>query len=171
MSYTRQSASSPKRASRRIPGQPLTTEAIAAARSKSAPYELPDRDGLYLWVTPTAGKLWRWNYPLDGQIRIMPYGEWPKISLERARAEHRKARRYLLSGVDPMTAKRAAEKHAKYLRIARQEERSVLAAAQLDHSDAAPASPPGRMAALQRLFTAKETAGDLASRRSILSDS
>ena len=120
------SESAPKRAQHQTSEYPLTTDAIAAARHRQKPYSLPAKDGLYLWITPSAGKLWRWNYQFDGQTRIIPYGEWPKISLERARAEHMKARRYLDMGIDPMIAKRAAERRAKYLRIGRQEERSLL---------------------------------------------
>ncbi len=171
MSYSRDSNASLKRARLHIPGQPLTTEAIAAARSKSTPYALPDQDGLYLWVTPTAGKLWRWNYPLDGQTKIMPYGEWPKISLERARAEHRVAQRHLHSGIDPMVARRAAEMRAKFLRIARQEERSVLSGVRVDLSGAASAQPRSRMSGRQRYLAAAGTAGMHDSRKAFLSES
>ena len=106
--------------------RPLTAEGIARALCRNKPYALKDADGLYLWVTPTAGKLWRWNYSFGDQARIMAYGEWPRVSLERARAEHKRAQRLLAEGIDPMSWKRAMEKRAKHLRAARQEEKRLL---------------------------------------------
>jgi Arm DNA-binding domain len=105
---------------------PLTAESIARAQCRNAPYVLKDVEGLYLWVTPTAGKLWRWNYNFGGQARIMAYGEWPRVSLERARTEHAKAQRLLAEGIDPMSWKKAVAKRAKHLRAARQEEKRLL---------------------------------------------
>ena len=40
----------------------LTDTEIKRAKGTEEPYRLPDAGGLFLWVTPPGGKLWRWKY-------------------------------------------------------------------------------------------------------------
>ena len=42
----------------------LTDTAISEAKPKDEPYSVSDGGGLYLWVTPAGGKLWRWTVPI-----------------------------------------------------------------------------------------------------------
>jgi hypothetical protein len=37
----------------------LTDTEIKKARKREKPYKLSDGGGLYLWITPSGGKLWR----------------------------------------------------------------------------------------------------------------
>jgi integrase len=89
----------------------LTDTEIRKAKSKEKPYQLTDGRGLFLWITPTGGKLWRWKYRFQGVGKQMSYGRYPDITLADARERHAAARRLLASGVDPM-AQRKAEKTA-----------------------------------------------------------
>ena len=82
------------------------------AKAKDKPYKLPDGGGLFLYVTPTGSKLWRWKYRYDGREKLMSFGAYPVVPLARAREVHRVARELLASGVDPM-AQRKTEKHAE----------------------------------------------------------
>ena len=72
---------------------------------------MTDGRGLFLWITPTGGKLWRWKYRFQGVGKQMSYGRYPDITLADARERHSSARRMLASGIDPM-AQRKAEKTA-----------------------------------------------------------
>jgi hypothetical protein len=40
----------------------LTDIEVKTAKPRQKAYALSDGGGLYLWVTPSGGKLWRWSY-------------------------------------------------------------------------------------------------------------
>jgi Arm DNA-binding domain len=46
---------------------------------------MSDGDGLYLWLTPSGGKLWRWKFRFNGKERTMSFGQYPDLSLAAAR--------------------------------------------------------------------------------------
>jgi len=71
-----------------------------------------DSGGLYLWITPAGGKLWRWAYDFGGKEKLMSFGRYPDVPLALARERHGEARKLLATGVDPM-AQRKADKTAK----------------------------------------------------------
>jgi integrase len=79
------------------------------AKSQDKPYKLPDEKGLYLYVTPRGGKLWRYDYRHNGKRKTLSFGAYPDVSLFDARNKLLEARKVLAAGVDPM-AKRKAEK-------------------------------------------------------------
>ena len=87
----------------------LTDTEIKKAKPRDKAFQLTDGGGLYLWLTPAGGKLWRFGYRFDGKEKTMSYGKYPDVPLAAARALHQEARRLLASGVDPM-AKRKADK-------------------------------------------------------------
>jgi integrase len=87
----------------------LTDVKIRSAKPKPSDYRLADAAGLYLLVSPSGGKLWRWNYRYDGKQKTMSLGKYPDISLADARSAHQTARTDLAKGNDPM-AQRKAEK-------------------------------------------------------------
>jgi integrase len=72
---------------------------------------MTDGRGLFLWIVPTGGKLWRWKYRFQGVQKQMSYGRYPDITLADARERHASARRLLASGIDPMV-QRKTEKTA-----------------------------------------------------------
>jgi hypothetical protein len=90
----------------------LTDVEIKRAKAKDKAYRMSDSGGMYLWVTPAGGKLWRWAYVYERKEKLMSFGRYPDISLATARERHRDARTLLASGVDPM-AHRKAEKTAE----------------------------------------------------------
>jgi hypothetical protein len=57
----------------------LTDTEIKKAKATEKSYSLNDSGGLYLWITPAGGKLWRWAY-LEPRARMMQ--EWADF-LER----------------------------------------------------------------------------------------
>jgi hypothetical protein len=60
-----------------------------------------DRHGLYLELSKSGGKHWRWKYRLGGKEKRLSFGAWPEVSLEIARDMRDKARAILKSGIDP----------------------------------------------------------------------
>jgi hypothetical protein len=63
---------------------------------------MSDSGGMYLWVTPSGGKLWRWGYRFGGKEKLMALGKYPEVSLALARERHGEARKLLAAGTDPM---------------------------------------------------------------------
>jgi hypothetical protein len=61
----------------------LTEKAIAAAKPKEKVYRLADKtgNGLYLQVTPSGGKRWRFRYRHDGKEKMISLGVYPDVSL------------------------------------------------------------------------------------------
>lgn len=87
----------------------LTDTEIKRAKGAEEPYRMPDAGGLYLWVTPPGGKLWRWKYRFDGKQKLMTFGKYPDVSLALARERHAKHRAILAGGIDPMAQKKAVK--------------------------------------------------------------
>src|SRR3546814_4422110 len=58
---------------------------VRAAKPRTKPYKVTDANRLYLLVTPSGGKLWRWNYDYDSKQKSMAFGAYPLVSLADAR--------------------------------------------------------------------------------------
>ncbi|PQV52175.1 tyrosine-type recombinase/integrase [Paraburkholderia sp. BL21I4N1] len=84
---------------------PLTNIEINQAKSNGKPYKLPDGNGLYLYVTPTA-RSWRFDYRIGGRRGTVVYGLTTELTGPQARERHREAKRLLASGTDPATHKK-----------------------------------------------------------------
>lgn len=80
---------------------PLTDLAIKNAKSRDKPYKLPDGGGLYLYVSTTGAKLWRYKYRITGKEGIYSIGTYPETSLAKAREEHLKARELVSLSTHP----------------------------------------------------------------------
>jgi len=90
---------------------PLTDMKVLKAKPQGKPVSLFDGGGLYLLVTPTGGKLWRFKYRFDKQEKKLALGSYPEISLLDARQRREDARKLLANGIDP-GAVRKAQKQA-----------------------------------------------------------
>jgi integrase len=84
----------------------LNDAKLRAAKPRPKPYKLTDSHRLYLLVTPSGGKLWRWNYSYDGKQKSMALGIYPMVSLIEARAKRNEARALLDEGRDPAIEKK-----------------------------------------------------------------
>ncbi len=108
----------------------MTDVLARKAKPKSKPYKLADGGGLYLWVTPSGGKLWRWTYRHDGKQKLMTFGPYPNVSLSDARERQANERKILISGHDPM-AHRRASKDAE--RVASESSFTTIASQWMEH--------------------------------------
>lgn len=84
----------------------LSDAKVRAAKPRSKPYKLADANRLFLLVTPSGGKLWRWNYAYDGKQKSMAFGAYPLVSLVTAREKRDEAFTLLCEGRDPAIAKK-----------------------------------------------------------------
>lgn len=96
-------------------GLPLTDAKIRALKPKDKPYKVADYDGLYVNVSKSGSKLWRFKFRLDGKEGLLSFGKYPDLSLSDARRLRDEARRQVVKGINPAAAKQAAkqEKRAK----------------------------------------------------------
>ncbi|HEX3966857.1 MAG TPA: integrase arm-type DNA-binding domain-containing protein [Edaphobacter sp.] len=90
---------------------PLTDAKVKTAKPTAKAYRISDGHSMYLWVTPSGGKLWRWAYTYAGKEKLMSFGAYPEISLSIVRERLAEARRLLATGFDPM-AERKVQKAA-----------------------------------------------------------
>lgn len=91
---------------------PLTDTAIKQAKPSEKPRRLSDSQGLYLEVSPSGGKLWRWKYRVAGKEKRLAIGVYPAVGLAAARKARDAARDLLHAGEDPGVT-RAREKARK----------------------------------------------------------
>ncbi len=109
---------------------PLTDTEIKRTKLKVKPFKLSDSGGLYLWVTPSGGRLWRWTYRHEGKQKVMTFGRYPEVSLARARERRAEERKLLVEGADPMTERKAKKRGQ---RIAVENSFASVAAQWLEH--------------------------------------
>ncbi|MDD2852982.1 MAG: integrase arm-type DNA-binding domain-containing protein [Desulfuromonadaceae bacterium] len=85
---------------------PLSDIQIKNAKPKEKEYKLMDGYGLFLLVTPTNGKLWRFDYRLADKRKTVSFGAYPALSLADARCRD-EAKKLIANGVDPNDVKKA----------------------------------------------------------------
>ena len=86
---------------------PLTDIRIRNARPRKKPYKMYDASGLYLLVTPSGGKWWRFNYLLKGKQKTISLGVYPDVSLKEARNRRDRGKDLLAEGGDPSAMRKA----------------------------------------------------------------
>jgi integrase len=92
---------------------PLTDTAIRAAKPREKPYKLADTGGLFLYVAPKGGKLWRMKYRHAGKEGLLSFGPYPAVSLKAAREKRDESRRQIEGGRNPAVEKRREEARAR----------------------------------------------------------
>jgi len=85
----------------------LSDTQIRATRAGEKPVRLYDERGLYLEVTTTGGRWWRFKYRFEGKEKLLSMGTYPDTPLKAARDKRDRARALLEEGVDPSEARRA----------------------------------------------------------------
>lgn len=86
---------------------PLTDMKVQKAKPQEKPVTLFDGGGLFLLVTPSGGKLWRFKYRYDGKQKLLALGAYPEVSLADARHRREDARKLLASNNDPGAVRKA----------------------------------------------------------------
>ncbi len=95
---------------------PLTDTAVRKAKlDKARAQKLYDARGLFLLVTPSGAKCWRFKYRFAGKEKLLALGTYPDVSLADARERRDDARKLVARDLDPgdvKKAQKAAEKEA-----------------------------------------------------------
>lgn len=86
---------------------PLSDIQVKNAKPQEKDYKLMDGFGLFLLVTPTNGKLWRFDYRYGDKRKVLAFGAYPSITLAEARQRREDAKKLLANGVDPGEMKKA----------------------------------------------------------------
>jgi integrase len=93
----------------------LTETRLRALKVKDKPYKVADQRGLYIEVTPSGGKLWRFRYRIGKVEKKLAIGSYPDISLKQAREATYEARHSVASGGDPAFEKRKQKIREEFL--------------------------------------------------------
>ena len=89
---------------------------VRVDQGQARAYKMFDQGGLYLHVTETGSKLWRYQFRLNGKQSIASLGRYPMLSLADARDAHREAQKLVAQGINPTGDRKAraqADKAAK----------------------------------------------------------
>lgn len=85
----------------------LTDTALKQAKPRDKDYKLPDERGMYVLISKSGGKLFRFDYKYNLKRKTLSLGSYPDVSLLNARIARDKARQLLADGVDPSETKKA----------------------------------------------------------------
>lgn len=80
----------------------LTDKGIKATKPSEKTIMLPDGEGLYLRVQPSGSKTWVYVYETHGKQRRMGLGEYPTVTLAKARELAEDARKLRADKKDPL---------------------------------------------------------------------
>lgn len=86
---------------------PLTDTKLRNLKPREKPYKVADGGGLYVQITPNGSKLWRCRYRFERVEKLLSFGAYPVVSLERAREKRFEAKKLLAEGIDPRAKEKA----------------------------------------------------------------
>jgi integrase len=95
------------------PRKALTDAALRGAKPRSKPYKIFAGDGLYLYISPAGGKVWRLGYRGVNGAKTYTMDRYPKLGLAAARQKALEVKADLKQGIDPIEAERARKAQAE----------------------------------------------------------
>lgn len=91
----------------------LSDTSIRNVKPTAKVQKISDGGGLYLYVSPAGGKLWRMAYRFDDKQKTLSFGAYPAVSLKDARYRRDEAKELLAAGIDPGEQKKQARSAAE----------------------------------------------------------
>jgi integrase len=88
---------------------PLTHVQIVNAKARDKAYRMFDGRGLYVEISPSGGRWWRFKYRFGGKEKRLSFGVYPDVSLKEAREKLAEARMHLEGGHDPGVLRKEIE--------------------------------------------------------------
>jgi hypothetical protein len=79
-------------------------------------YKRSDSGGLFMLVTKTGSKLWRYAYNYDFKQKLLALGHYPITSLADARIKRDAAKKLLADGIDPSVNRKHERRNARMAR-------------------------------------------------------
>ena len=87
----------------------LSDSQVKALKPKSKPYKVSDERGLYVYVSITGARNWRFDYRYEGKRKTLALGAYPDVPLAAAREKREEARKLIAAGGDPCSQKKASK--------------------------------------------------------------
>lgn len=84
---------------------PLSDIKIRNLKPREKAYKISDFEGLFVLVKVSGSKSWRFKYRIDGRERLLVIGDYPAVTLAKARQVRDIAKAQLADGIDPSEAK------------------------------------------------------------------
>ena len=84
---------------------PLSDIRIRNLKAKEKPYKVSDFEGLFVLVKVSGAKSWRFKYRIDGKEKLLVIGDYPAVTLAKARQARDLAKAQLADGIDPNESK------------------------------------------------------------------
>ena len=86
---------------------PLTDLFIKGIKPSEKTVKYADGGGLYLEVTSTGRRYWRWKFRFGGKEKRLALGVYPDVTLKEARQGRDDAKKLIAGGIDPSAVKKA----------------------------------------------------------------
>ena len=80
---------------------------VRNAKPATKARKLFDTGGLYLHITLSGGRWWRFKYRFDGKEKLLSLGVYPDVGLKDAREKRDDLRKQIAAGIDPGTHRKA----------------------------------------------------------------
>lgn len=93
----------------------LSDTGIRNLKAKEKPFQKADGGGLVLEVMPGGAKVWRLRYRLAGKPQKLTIGQYPAVSLSKARLERERVKVAIVEGRSPAKEKQQAKRTAREL--------------------------------------------------------
>ncbi len=84
---------------------PLSDIKIRNLKSGDKAYKVSDFEGLFILIKVSGAKSWRFKYRIDGKEKLLVIGDYPAVTLAKARLARDAAKALLANCVDPNEAK------------------------------------------------------------------
>lgn len=84
----------------------LTDLKIQSIKGTGKPQKVADAEGMYLFVSASGSKAWRFDYGYGGKRFTYTIGKYPLVGLAAARAKRAELKSMLLDGLNPAIEKR-----------------------------------------------------------------
>ncbi|WP_431221650.1 tyrosine-type recombinase/integrase [Serratia sp. L9] len=88
---------------------PLTDEDMDALIATGKAYRRYDGLGLYVQVSKTGKRYWRYKFRFDGVEKLYALGKYPETSLAEARQKHSEAKEKVDAGINPCHTRNVAK--------------------------------------------------------------
>lgn len=85
----------------------LTDTKIRALKPRASVYRTADTNGLALEVRPSGAKFWRFRYRFAGKANMVALGQYPAVTLQKARGERDRLQALLKGGANPSQVAKA----------------------------------------------------------------
>lgn len=84
---------------------PLTDTMLRNLKPDGTPSKFADSEGLYLYLSPTGGKLWRMDYLFAGKRKTLSFSAHPAVCLKEVRSKRGNDKELLAKEIDPERTK------------------------------------------------------------------